>query len=57
MLASGKSRIHFVQSRLVPESHFDGTTTMVVSGESGSDSQAHLTMIMRIAMSVEGTVR
>jgi hypothetical protein len=57
MLASGKSRVHFVQSRLVPQSHFDGTTTMVVSGESSNDSQARLTMIMRIGMSIEGTVR
>jgi hypothetical protein len=57
MLASGSSRIHFVQSRLVPRSHFDGTTTMVVSGESETDSPARLTMIMHVAMSVEGTVR
>jgi hypothetical protein len=57
MLASGNSRIHFVPSRLVPQSHFDGTTTMVVSGESEKDSPARLTMIMHIAMSVQGSVR
>jgi hypothetical protein len=57
MLASGNSRIHFIQSRLVPRSHFDGTTTMVVSGGSENESPARLTMIMHIAMSVEGTAR
>jgi hypothetical protein len=57
MLASGNSRIHFVLSRLVPQSHFDGTTTMVISGESEKDSPARLSMIMHIEMSVEGSVR
>jgi hypothetical protein len=57
MLASGNSRIQFVPSRLVPQSRFDGTTTMVVSGESEKDSPERLTMIMHIAMNVEGTVR
>jgi hypothetical protein len=52
MLASGNSKIHFDLGRLVPQSHFDGTTTMVVSG-----AAQKVTMVMRVGIEVEGKPR
>ncbi|MGH7294694.1 MAG: hypothetical protein ACRELB_07170 [Polyangiaceae bacterium] len=52
MLGSGSSKIRFDLGRLVPQSHFDGTTTMVVSG-----SAQRVTMVMRVGIDVEGKPR
>jgi hypothetical protein len=57
MLASGNAKIRLSLSQLVPQTKFDGTTTMVVSGQSASDKTRRLTMIMRIAIAIQGTTR
>jgi hypothetical protein len=64
MLASGDGKTRFDLTRLVPQTKFDGTTTMVVSGrlheaEPGvaPDPSAHrMTMIMRVGITLSGTV-
>jgi hypothetical protein len=56
MLASGDAKVRFDLSRLVPQTKFDGTTTMVVSGQS-PDERKRVTMIMRIGIAIEGTTR
>jgi hypothetical protein len=69
MLSSGDGTTRFVLSRLVPETKFQGTTTMVVSsgakggtpGDTGSDA-AHdegrrVTMIMRVGIVLAGNLR
>jgi hypothetical protein len=57
MLASGDAKTHFDLSRLVPETKFDGTTTMVVSGPPSVDRNRKLTMVMRIEIVVSGSLR
>jgi hypothetical protein len=57
MLASGDSKTHFDLSRLVPQSKFTGTTTMVVSGPAGTDSKRLVTMIMRVGIDIQGAPR
>jgi hypothetical protein len=57
MLASGNAVIHFDLSRLVPQSQFEGTTTMVVSGQAPGDSARRMTIVMRVGISLEGRVR
>jgi len=56
MLASGDAKTRFDLSRLAPQTTFDGTTTMVVSGPPG-DHARRLTMIMRIKIALSGSVR
>jgi hypothetical protein len=55
MLASGSGVIRFDLSRLVPQSQFDGTTTMVVSGQAPGDPARHVTIVMRVGISIQGT--
>jgi len=57
MLASGDGKTHFDLSRLVPQTRFTGTTTMVVSGPSAGDSTRRVTMIMRVGIDIQGTPR
>jgi hypothetical protein len=65
MLASGNATIHFDLSRLVPETQFAGTTTMVVSGPSGVAAGApasprvttRMTMMMRVGIDIKGRLR
>jgi hypothetical protein len=57
MLASGAAKVRFDLSRLVPQTKFDGTTTMVVSGQSSADEKHRVTMIMRVGIGIEGTTR
>jgi hypothetical protein len=57
MLASGSAKERFDLSRLVPQTRFDGTTTMVVSGRSPADNATRVTMIMRVGIGIEGTTR
>lgn len=57
MLASGDSKLRFDLSRLVPQSRFDGTTTMVVSGAAPAQNAQRLTMIMRVSIGIRGTTR
>ena len=55
MLATGASKTHFDLTRLVPTSSFDGTTTMVVSGEAPVNASKRMTMILRVTMTLSGT--
>jgi hypothetical protein len=57
MLASGDAKTRFDLSRLVPQTKFDGTTTMVVSGGTPGDTARRITMIMRVEILVSGSVR
>jgi hypothetical protein len=57
MLASGSARTLFELSRLIPQTKYDGTTTMVVSGPSGGDSVRRLTMVMRVGIDIQGRLR
>jgi hypothetical protein len=57
MLASGDGKTQFDLSRIVPQTKFDGTTTMVLSGQSRADDTRKMTMIMRVAIVLGGAVR
>jgi hypothetical protein len=57
MLASGDGKTRFELSRLVPQTTFDGTTTMVVSGQSSADDARRMTMIMRMGIVLSGAVQ
>ena len=65
MLSSGDGTTRFVLSRLVPETKFEGTTTMVVSspssghpqGEPPGDDGRRMTMIMRVGIVLAGNLR
>jgi hypothetical protein len=57
MLASGSAKTTFDLSRLVPQTKFDGTTTMVVSGQSPGDTTRRVTMVMRVGIDIQGTPR
>jgi hypothetical protein len=55
MLASGDGKTRFDLSRLVPQTKFEGTTTMVVSGHSRTDDARRMTMIMRVGIVLAGS--
>jgi hypothetical protein len=57
MLVSGKATVRFDLSRLVPQMQFEGTTTMVVSGESPGDPARRMTMVMHMGITIQGTTR
>lgn len=57
MLSSGEATVSFELSRLVPQTTFDGTTTMVVSGRLASDSARRLTMVLHVGIVIAGAKR
>ena len=61
MLTSGDGTTRFVLTRLVPETKFESTTTMVVSnrgqGEPSTDEPRRMTMIMRAGIVLAGNLR
>jgi hypothetical protein len=57
MLASGDGKTQFDLTRLVPQTKFAGTTTMVVSRHGGPGEDRRMTMIMRVEIVLAGTVR
>jgi hypothetical protein len=57
MLASGDGKTQFDLTRLVPQTTFAGTTTMVVSGRSSEADDRKMTMIMRVEIGLSGTMR
>jgi hypothetical protein len=57
MLASGDGKTQFDLTRLVPQTTFGGTTTMVVSSRSREEDARTMTMIMRVQIVLAGTVR
>ncbi|HXN30332.1 MAG TPA: hypothetical protein VN894_00665 [Polyangiaceae bacterium] len=57
MLASGEAKVRFDLSRLVPQTTFDGTTTMVLSGQSPGDSARSMKMVMHVFIAIAGSRR
>ena len=61
MLSSGEGSTRFDLSRLVPETKFEGTTTMVVSSHPAADAPGsdarRMTMIMRVGIVLAGNTR
>jgi hypothetical protein len=57
MLASGDGKTLFDLTRLVPQTKFGGTTTMVVSSRSRDEGDRRMTMIMRVEIVLAGTMR
>lgn len=57
MLASGDGKTQFDLTRLVPQTRFGGTTTMVVSSRSRDEADRTMTMVMRVDIVLAGTVR
>jgi hypothetical protein len=51
MLASGNAKVRFDLSRLVPQTTFDGTTTMVLSGDTARTTK----MVMRVFIAIAGS--
>jgi hypothetical protein len=56
MLASGQAKTRFDLSRLVPQTKFDGSTTMVLSSAAPREEARRMTMSLRIGMTVSGTL-
>lgn len=57
MLASGDSKTRFDLARLVPQTRFTGTTTMIVSGQASGDATKRVTMVMRVGIDIQGRPR
>jgi hypothetical protein len=57
LLASGQAKSVFDLSRLVPQTKFDGTTTMVVSGQQPGLATRRGTMVMRLGFDIQGKTR
>jgi hypothetical protein len=57
MLASGEAKIRFDLSRLVPQTAFDGTTKMVLSGAPPGDVEHSLKMVMHVFIGIAGSRR
>jgi hypothetical protein len=57
MLASGEAKVRFDLSRLVPQTTFDGTTTMVLSGQAAGDSARSMKMVMHVFIAIAGSRR
>jgi hypothetical protein len=59
MLASGSAKTRFDLSRLVPETRFQGTTTMVLAGDGafGSGPSEPKTMVLRVEIDLSGAGR
>jgi hypothetical protein len=57
MLASGEARVRFDLSRLVPQTAFEGTTTMVLSGQPSDDGARSMRMVMRVFIGIAGSRR
>jgi hypothetical protein len=57
LLASGQARSLFDLARLVPQTKFEGTTTMVVSGQSPGETSRRGTMVMRLGFEIQGRPR
>lgn len=60
MLASGAAKTRFDLSRLVPETRFQGTTTMVLASDDargGGPPEPGTTMVLRVEIDLSGVVR
>ncbi len=56
VVATGRSRIRFDLDRLVPQTTFEGRTEMGAPATANDDA-GRLTMILRVGISIQGTVR
>jgi hypothetical protein len=56
MLATGRSQTRFDLAQIVPQTTFDGTTEMVTAEAAGSTSH-RVTMILRVGISIAGSVQ
>jgi hypothetical protein len=54
LVATGAGSSHFDLARLVPSSEFNGTTTMVIAGDSPSGQTQRMKMIMHLGVTTEG---
>jgi hypothetical protein len=57
MLGSGRASVRFALSRVVPQTSYDSTTTMVVSGGPGGHGTRDVTMVMRLSVTLAGSLR
>ncbi len=57
MLASGEAKMRFDLTRLVPQTAFEGTTNMVLSGDSAGDGTRSLRMVMHVFIGIAGSRR
>jgi hypothetical protein len=57
MLASGQAKVRFDLSRLVPQTAFDGTTTMVLSGQTAGDTARNVRTVMHVFFAIAGSRR
>jgi hypothetical protein len=57
MLASGQARVRFDLSRLIPQTAFDGTTQMVLSGQSGGNVAHNVKTVMHVSYAIAGSPR
>jgi hypothetical protein len=60
MLATGSAKTRFDLSRLVPETRFQGTTTMVLAGDEAlgrGQGEAKTTMVLRVEIDLSGGAR
>jgi hypothetical protein len=57
MLASGTAKMVFDETRLVAQTTIESTTTMIVSGHSEGDPARRMTMILRVEITLTGSVR
>jgi hypothetical protein len=57
MLASGQAKVRFDLSRLVPQTAFDGTTTMMLSGQAPGDPARSVRMVMHVFIGITGSRR
>jgi hypothetical protein len=56
MLASGDGKSTFDRSRVVPQTTFEGTTTMVVSSDAPPDGVQRRTMILHVGITITGSI-
>jgi hypothetical protein len=54
LVATGTGASRFDLAHIVPTSDFDGTTTMVIAGESASGETQRMKMIMHLGLAIEG---
>jgi hypothetical protein len=57
MLASGQAKVRFDLSRLVPQTAFDGTTQMVLSGQIAGDVARNVRTVMHVYYAIAGSRR
>lgn len=55
MLASGEAKVRFDVTRLVAQTTFDGTTTMVLSGQPAGEDARTMKMVMHVFVAITGS--